>query len=259
MKTEKLYYRFLTPELEEDREGLLPLYLQEGRGTSKWYSDLPSNISNYLLGKNIPSVFKFISFLTKKVVYDNDNISNILLHNNANLSSAKVCPAIHGILDNIILVTSPLDIQIEVFSTKQWQSTVSDPRLILVAEDHTEAQFATINPKNNIFKDKLVVKFKLPILIKTSGLTSWLFLQPQYHHAHPFQVLNGVITGNYTKMQPLNVVTTVDIPSSGSYSINIKKGDVLAYLWSPVKLKIEYNKNISNIYRSKFIRGVGGV
>ena len=86
------------------------------------------------------------------------------------------------------------------------------------------------------------LKFQLPINIKTDNVP-WVFMQPMYHNNMWFDVTPGVIDGNYTKGQPLNINVLVDIPKDEPVTYEIKAGDVLAYMWLPEKTTLKYTKN----------------
>ena len=112
---------------------------------------------------------------------------------------------------------------------------------ISITEDHLSAQFETLEGDNNIFDGRVVVKFKIPITVRTENEVPWVFLQPQYHNNMDLQVVNGVVSGENTLQQSLNIITLVTTPREEAFDIIIRKGDVLAYMWFPSPTQLEYS------------------
>jgi len=237
---------------------LIDLYL-ENKGTkgSCWFSSLKLNISENLIGKYIPSMKRFIATLQKSCLGGDSKACEYI--NLDKLSTIKTCPGVRGIISNSIVVKAPCDILITVNSEGEWVYRVPDSRLVQVAEEHPAMQFGApfTNENSALFKNKRVIKFKLPIKISTDG-TPYIHLQPQFHSDLPLSVVNGIIEGPHTKGAPLNIITLCTLPKRGStLEIQINKGDALAYLWSPKPFKIKEgtSKDIKPRFHHKFIGG----
>jgi hypothetical protein len=237
-----LTYWFKDEDLR-DRD-LIDSYL-DNKGTkgSCWFSSLGVNISEGLIGKYIPSIREFITTMHKTCL-DGDTKACENLNHEA-LATVKTCPGVRGIISNSIVVKAPCDISITINSEGEWLYRSADVRLVEITEDHHALQFgAPFNTKNSaLFKNKRVIKFKLPITISTDG-PSYIHLQPQFHSDLPLSVVNGVIEEPYTtEGAPLSIITLYTLPKRGStLEIQISKGDALAYLWSPKPFKIKEGK-----------------
>lgn len=160
----------------------------------------------------------------------------------------KKCPAIQNILTNSFLIKSPTDMVITVSSTGDYLIDATNNQLSITS--HPTEQFYT--KTNNIFKDKISLKFDYPISLKCNGIP-WIFLKPTYHNNIDLEVLNGVINTKLSTGQPLNVNFLVDIPKTGFTRIDIKAGDVLAYLWLPESVSLKYHEQpILDLFRTKW-------
>ena len=141
------------------------------------------------------------------------------------INTAKTCPGILGILSNSYLVKSPADITITFDSNGQfiWNSSND---LISISDGHKTYQYLT-NDENDIFKNKIAIKFEIGIMLKTSD--SFIHTQPQYHNDMWYDVAIGLVGGKYIDGVPLSIIAFVDKPSK-TETYEIKHGDVLAYL-----------------------------
>jgi hypothetical protein len=239
----KLYYKFTDEYPEKEGDNCINDYLEEGnRNKSCWFKNLPANIGYAIYGKVIPTTRKLIGLLMRKVRKGGDPYAQNWWAEVHSLSTAKFCPGIHHILDNSILVKSPSDIHITVFKGGSWSYIVPDNRFILLSASHPKEQVTTTKREFNLFEGTSVIKFHLPIHIGlSSSKNTYIYLQPQYHSNLPLRVINGVVHGDYTKILPLNIITTVE-DRGEDYDIIIKKGDVLAYIWGPTKMSLTRKK-----------------
>ena len=155
----------------------------------------------------------------------------------------KSCPAVNDVLFNSFLIKAPCDLAFSI--TKDGEFNYDCACNLFKIESHHISQFHT--EKNNVFEGLMNIKFMFPVLIRTKEVPL-MYLQPMYHNNSPFMVVNGTIAGKYTKSQPLNLNVMVEIPkTSVPVSYSIKKGDILAYLWSPHKLELLHKpKDIFN-------------
>ena len=239
MGNPKLYYTFsgLQDDLHKHPEEHGPRFLEQGgTASSCWFSNLPVNVSWATIGRYIPSIRNFITeLLTLKSCGDKRAKARL----KGTLATAKTCPGVRGVLENSILLKAPCDISILVTKEGSWQSYILPEcsALLDIKEGHPPEQLSPMKGQNP-FENKKVLKFSFPMHVCTKG-TPWLFLQPQYHNTLDYQVINGLISGVHTKVQELNLITVVE-QRDYNYTINIKEGDVLAYLWSPKPLTLEY-------------------
>lgn len=161
-------------------------------------------------------------------------------------STIKACPAVGDILSNSFLIKSPADIAVTVDSSMRF--VVSTANELISVQNHSIEQFHS--EEHNIFEGKMNLKFKLPIIIRTDNIPL-MFLQPMFHNNVDYTVVNGTISGKYTKGQPLNINILIDIPKGDEQVVYyIKAGDILAYLWSPEKLKLQHSEKrfIDNMF-----------
>jgi hypothetical protein len=251
----KLYYMFTDEELHSKSKDYLPQFIQGPSITSScWFSSMPANVSKYLTGKNFKSTNKLMSYLAKKMSRGDTHAGDLFEYRS--YSTIKVCPAVQEVLKTSHLILAPCDIHISIFKDGTWVSKVPDGRLLSILGDHPREQLTPLDTVHDLFKGRTVIKFKLPIIIGVDNDAPWIFLQPHYHNNIPIEVLNGVVSGKYSKDQELNIITLVDISKEENYTIDIKKGEVLAYLWSPTPLKLEKRDSLNGIvFRSKFTRG----
>jgi len=153
-------------------------------------------------------------------------------------STVKTCPAIIDILRNSFLLKSPCDMVITVDRKKNFVYEGAND--LMRVGSHDTNQFYT--EEGNLFEGKMNLKFQMPVRIRTNKVP-FMFLQPMYHNNIWFSVFNGVGSGVYTQGMELNLNVSIDIPKTDEpVTYNIKNGDVLAYIWSPEKLKLSHAK-----------------
>ena len=230
MQRDKLYYTFNDPAWNKDPERYINLMLeQSSRNKSCWYSNVPK-----ILGGVRNFVFK----------KHRDIMNGVPPHKTKNRSgSARLCPAIHSVLDNSILIKCPSDLAISITSNKEFFYTTPDPlgsnSPLIAIRSHGYSDMENVeSPK--LFEGYMNIKFVFPIHIGNNSDTPLIFLHPNFHTRSEFTVLNGVIPRGYVKYQELNINTLVKVPEKGEppTEIFIKKGEVLAYLWSPKQLSL---------------------
>lgn len=255
-KYANLYYRFTDPLLDAKDKDFISNFMEEGTlGSSCWFKNLATNTSEGLFGKYIPNMIKYISFLHNKCLRDGDQLACDHINSDA-LGTAKTCPGIRRVIKNSVLVKAPCDIAIDIYSDGSWMWKAPNNMLIELGEDHGTGQFGLpwTRPGSQLFKNKRVLKFKLPLIVRTDG-EPFIFLQPQFHTDFPFEIVNGVIAPP-SPSTSLNIVTFFKVPEDGdTLSVHIKEGDVLCYLWGakPFKLKKD-KKGVENTpFMTKFL------
>ncbi len=245
-----LKYKFHCEQLDKEAKELIPLFLEaSAKNTNKWFSNIPSFLAGI---KSHIDVIK----LHHKLILENNKKSKSF----GSTATAKLCPAIQTLLDEVILIKSPCDILITISSDGSFVFETSEKRLINIST-HSIKQLTTQIDKNkntNIFYNKVVVKFELPIQVGAKRGNSWTFLAPSFSNLLPFVAVSAPIPKKYAKSQPLNIITLIDVPKEIT-SYEVKKGEVLAYMWSPNGFVLRHSsgfKYIRNLLRTKFLRGL---
>jgi len=231
-------------------------YIEEStRSKSCWFKALPSNISYWLYGKVIPSIRGLISTINREAKYNQEEYAVSWQGTGDTLVTAKFCPGIHSILDTSLLIKAPAEVHITVFRDGTWTANSAEAGLIKVAEDHPVSQVLTPSTRTNIFKDRVFIKFKLPVHLSSNQ--TYVFLQPQYHNNYKVEVMNGVIHPPHSQQHYLNIIGAITPDPEKDYDIRINKGDILAYLWAPTKLRLKYeHKEILRPHRSTFANSI---
>jgi len=165
------------------------------------------------------------------------------------ITTVKSCPAItDGILDKCFLVKAPCDIFIAIKDYKFYYE-VPEASLLKVTS-HSHEQFYT--EKDNPFENKMNIKFELPLTIGIKKVP-YIFLHPQYHKQdYPFEVLNGSLDGTIFDRHALNINTMIDINKAPKEML-IKKGTVLAYLWTAESLELKRNTKLKERYFTSLV------
>ena len=240
----KLEWNYLDPNANHHDIDIKSMLEQGSKQNNAWWKDLPVWRD---LAKSHLGYFHSLSkeFFNRKISFDSFVETDVV-------ATVKICPAIgKGILDKSFLIKSPCDIIFSINTDGEWIYKTPAPELIKVSS-HTGLQVESKSSSNNPFIDKEIVKFELPIYIRTNGVP-YILLHPQYHKQDfPFEVINGLVEGGYTNGQAMNVNTIIKIPEEHSTYI-LKKGTVLGYMWFPEKLKLTYNPNLKQRLRDTFI------
>ena len=248
------YLGFLQADRSRDPEGI-SRYLEESRPSKcPWHKGLFNNTSMEYYGAHEPSIYKYLMYLLGRRIKAEGGVGGpnseqaeiIGSHLSQSNNTAKTCSGILNILSNSVLVKAPCDILISIDSDGTW-SYVTPPgsAYVKLAEEHPPVQYTPARKEDAIFKNKQVIKFIMPITLRASE--DYIHLAPQYHSDLPLTLLSGVIE---TASAPLNLITTFDIPPKGEVTeIVIKKGTVMAYLWTakPLRLK-EYTAKKGDHY-----------
>jgi hypothetical protein len=215
--------------------------------TSSWWKSLnvfsTTNKGNYIdhwrqsskdfenKKRNAESIYNEFNFLDPQTNRGVNNYNECL-----DTRTAKRCPGILDLFKNSYLVKSPIEIYIEVRNRSINVIHQANYDMMKISM-HPEHQYKTSS--NNLFEDKISIKFDLPVALKSP--CPFIFLPPMFHTKNPiFEVIPGVISdpGQY-KLQTLTTHTFLDI--SKDRDIHIKAGDVIAYLWFTEKTKLVHN------------------
>lgn len=225
---------------ESGKESISEFLEPSSPSGSCWWSNLKNNLHGF------KSLSDFVISRHKKQLA-RDPFDGKGAHES---STAKTCPAILDILKNSFLIKMPCDFVITVDRNEEYIYDSASNWVTI--DNHSASQFHV--EKNNIFEGKMDLKIQLPVVVRTDGVPM-LFMQPMYHNNKPYTVVNGAVTGKHTSSLPLNINILIDIPKTDepvSYKFNY--GDVIAYLWTPEKLKLSKSKDsfYKNISRKRW-------
>lgn len=160
--------------------------------------------------------------------------------------TAKSCPAIVDQLSHCLLMKAPCDFEIN-FSNNDIEFDVANPNMMAISY-HPPVQYVpeqkskSFKTPGHIFKGYVNAKIVFPFVFKTNMPS--LFLDPFYHNPEPpLKVVQGAFMGEYTKNHTFQINTFGKANSSVTY----KKGDPIAYLWYPHRVKFERSKKTLSI------------
>ena len=225
----KIKYYFGSPKYQDKEiaEELIKTLLVTGSPRSScWWSKLKAHL------EGTSGTLEYIKSWQRRNI---GRASHAYEQMHESVNTAKGCPAIINVLQNSQLLLAPCDLIITVNDKQEYISGNPGSDLVTISS-HSVDQFHAEG--SNIFKGKMNIKFSFPIFIETDSVP-YIFLDPQYHNEHFFTVVNGCVAPPFTKGQPLNLNVLLDIPKTGVLkTYTIKKGDVLAYLWFPEKMKL---------------------
>lgn len=225
-------------ELNSTPDQYISLYLeQSARTTCPWHRALNT------LADTTSSVRDYYSSVKRRFFAGEIDRSTLARGLEPVTATAKVCPAITGVLENSFLVRAPCEIHISINSNGEFLCNSASTRLLNIMS-HPARQF--LAEGSNLFKNYINLKFELPILLN-SHRVPYVFLQPSYHTDAEWIIPPGAISGAETATQQLNVNTFFEIPESGVRDIHIRAGAVLAYIWFPEPLKLRYSDRIQRI------------
>ena len=147
--------------------------------------------------------------------------------------TARVCPGIGDLFKDMLVVKTPCDFHLTITPDGVPIANAVDPDLFFISS-HSPRQFHTM--KNNLFENKINVKFCTNVLMRSTKPLRGIYLPPSYHANHEFDVLPGVIDYN-RKPLDLNINTVFDVPEKENKTYFFREGTPLAYVWFDSKPK----------------------
>lgn len=229
-KKNYLEYRFLDDKYDSNFEEMISEILVKSKPkTSCWWSSLSMLIGGW------KSWDEYIKVYHRKILRNTPH--QYFDASDDNIGTAKHCPAVLDVLSDAFLIKSPSDMLITINSEGMFSCSFAN-KLIDIRE-HYGDQFLLPEKVSsiNLFKDKICLKFRIPIEIRTDQ--PFTFLQPMYHNNVWYDVAVGTMSKKYSmKGGPLNIIVFVDKPKSGEIDYKINAGDVLAYMWFPKKVEL---------------------
>jgi len=241
----KIFYRFQDNTLNEKdvaQELIKNIIVKATPSSSCWWSKMKHRADEYK-DKVDRIVKKQINFIKTGEEY---------LANDDEGMTVKTCPGILGLFNQAYLVKSPVDIVITINKRGGIVFDIADNKGINIST-HSQSQF--YQDDNQMFKDKICVKFVLPVRLKTTGF-GYMLADPTYHSNSGCYVPMGLINDRYANNQELNIITFIDIPKDeDTKTIKINTGDVIAYLIPFEKCSLSLSKEnfIAKRYKSNFI------
>lgn len=218
--------------------------------TSDWWKGLPRFLTSAT--KNIKD---FVNERHRKYLYDAQDREpfKVKTFNNGLEKTAKECPGIMSVFKTSYLIKCPSDMMITISKSMDIVVDVPAGSNFKVESHH----FAQIASQNNLFEGRINIKFVLPIMLCSESKIPWVFFNPTYHSNPIWDVIPGVIDENYTQGIELNVNTLIDTrtlewDAYGTYTINLKKGDPIAYLWLPEKTKFVYDDKFKGHNKDRY-------
>jgi hypothetical protein len=231
MNKNKLFYRFENDNLntKDVAESLIAEILEKAKPTSScWWSKLKSRTDDFK--DNLHKLKENQISLLKGLAPNNDKTGPTM----------KSCPGVLDLFNRAFLVKSPCDIVLTTDSNGAFYYDIADTSMINI-DTHEKNQF--LQPGNDLFKNKMCIKFMLKVRLKTSGF-GYLLTTPTYHSDLGFTVPVGCVEGNYADNQYLNIITFLDLPKDNeTKTLTIRKGDVLAYLVPFEKCRLAFSKD----------------
>ena len=238
----KIMYRFLdeSRNVKDKADTLIGKILVKGTPTSScWWSKMKGRADGF---KN-----HFDALKHKQEAY----LANKGIAPTNTGASAKTCPGIIEVLRHAYLVKCPTDVVITINKTGEYYFNIADSS-ILELVDHPVEQF--YQSDNQLFKDKIAIKFDIKLRLKTQGF-GYILTDPTYHGNSGCFVPIGMISAKYAGSQELNIITLIDLPrSSDTKTVTIKAGDVLAYLIPSKSCSLTFSKAdfVNNSFLSSF-------
>ena len=243
-KKKYMEYKFLKEELNrESKSRINEILVPSTPASSCWWSRLKPFIGGW---NSYPHLIKTFhdNVLAGRVPHDELDPSN------TTLSTGKGCPAILNILSTSYLVKAPCDAVITVSSDGRYLCNSANP--MLSVSSHKPNQFILPDGGDaDIFKGKTCLKFEIAVRVNPNN--PCVFLPPQYHSNPWYEVAIGSLSDTFARRGGnLNIIVFVDTPTEGSKTYEVKKGDVLCYIWFPEKVKLKYIDNPRLKIRSKW-------
>jgi hypothetical protein len=251
MRKNKSLYCKLSPILKEAGISYKEFLQESSTKSSCWFSNLPLFVHR---ARSLVHELrdKHVQIFNTRNIQDLDSVPAL---------TAKTCPAVRSILDNSILVKAPVDLAITIKNDGSYIAQPSTPEFMGVSE-HPVAQVESSDAASNkVFEGALILKLALEMSVSNFSGSSLVFMQPTYHTKVPYLVVPGVVPSSYLKTwKRLNIIAIFEIPKEGYVTHLIRKGDILAYLWSEDNLTVVESSEhkgvkIKDSFRTKFIKG----
>lgn len=142
--------------------------------------------------------------------------------------SVKRCPAIRDYFNHCLMVKFPVDTLLEVSSDGRYRWDLPAGVLGWDVQSHPISQW---DNEHNPYKDKVNIKFRLPILMSSKKAKLVAPVDPFYHNRQPYTVMPGIVDVNLLSKfgnQATFAVNTFFDRKNEQYLF--KAGEVMCYL-----------------------------
>lgn len=232
------------PGMEMYRPEISDVIVPCGGKDSPWWRGLPSFVNGM---KSIKEVSKNLaknafSRMPERLATEREhrweNISP------TDMKTIKWCPGVTALFETSFLLKSPADVTIHISKSMDFAVSNAIDHIISISGH----PFDQLRSSHNMFRGKFNIKFTLPVVTMNTQNVPYIFHNPTYHANPIWDVIPGVINKQYSKGIPLIVNTLVDVKDlkfddDDIATISVKKGDPLAYIWYPEKMKLVKSKN----------------
>jgi|SaaInlStandDraft_5_1057022.scaffolds.fasta_scaffold77777_2 hypothetical protein len=172
------------------------------------------------------------------------------------VGTARTCPAVREQIRDSILVLMPCDLVLSYDAAEDLLIDTPSGENKVTVGVHPRDQVTMSSSPLKHFKDKIFIKYELPILIGVAPSVPFILMDPIFHNHPPGTVVSGIMPSRDPSLKPLNIIVAMDLPPVGSTTtVVIKKGTVLAYIWADGNITITDAKTrgLKGYLRSKFI------
>lgn len=157
----------------------------------------------------------------------------------------KTCPGVIDILTNSWVIKSPCDFHVEIDRVNGgWRYVTPYDKMNIISHDLS----VQVSPDNILTNNYFNLKITTLMRIRSNVVTRGIFMQPIYHSTHNWIVMPG--TAKFNPKVPfqfnLNLLIKIKGEEALEY-ISVKKGDVLAYLYTPDHKIKNVNTNLMGI------------
>jgi len=220
------------------------------RINSRYYSE---NINELIAKTRVPGWFKDIKPITDHPD-TRFNLADKFPESDFVFGTVKSCPGIIDIFTNSYSLLSPCDFTIKIDHDNQTWQWISPWNRLDISGHNLDAQ---TGPNSVLTKNYINLKINIPAWITSNKKCRIVYLPPIYHNYSRLTTLIGTAPVNPKIGVQLNVNTIIDKNGkNGAEFIEFKKGDVLAYMYSPDLMFDEINATYNSsdeIYEEKML------
>lgn len=200
--------------------------------TSSWFKNLSVGFASKLNPKEI-------------IKYAMEWKSKTLSKIESYRPTMKTCIGVTGLFRNTILLKAPQDITINIIEGNQVVSEMIKPSIFKI-DSHEMMQYVPGNPgpEQNRWSKYVHLKISYPFVAKSTHPV--IFAQPFWHIESPLIVAPGGLFGTMEKHFELNLNAFIISDGSEHQIVNIKQGDILAYLVFPYPVSLKYDTKIKS-------------
>ena len=220
------------------------------RISSRYFSE---NINELIAKTRVPGWFKDLKPLTDHPD-TRFQLADEYPESDFVFGTVKSCPGIVDIFTNSYSLLSPCDFTIKIDHEENTWQWISPWNRFDISGHNLSAQ---TGPNSILTKNYMNLKINIPAWLTCNQKCRLVYLPPMYHTYSKLTTLVGTAPINPKVGVQLNVNTIIDINGkSGIEFIDFKKGDVLAYMYSPDlmfdKIEATYSSK-EEVYEEKML------